>query len=151
MNYGRKAIAKRRKSLTSSTSMLGKRANVSLMRLFFILIMAGLFSFLLKIPSAYGIILILFSFCGLTYMPRVVLMEFYQDYMVAYNRADKSNCVLIYYEDVFSWHYHRGTQHDYLYIELEDGRSERIEGFSRTIFESNMNRFLKDKNRKNLQ
>ncbi|MBQ2505611.1 MAG: hypothetical protein II526_04520 [Erysipelotrichaceae bacterium] len=28
--------------------------------LFFILIMAGLFSFLLKIPSAYGIILILF-------------------------------------------------------------------------------------------
>ena len=119
--------------------------------LFFILIMVGLFSFLLKIPSAYGIILILFSFCGLTYMPRVVLMEFYQEYMVAYNRADKSNCVLIYYEDVLSWHYHRGTQHDYLYIELEDGRSERIEGFSRTIFESNMNRFLKDKNRKNLQ
>ena len=57
MNYGRKAIAKRRRSLTSSTSMLGKKANVSLIRLMFILIIsliAGMFS--LGVGSIQGIL-----------------------------------------------------------------------------------------------
>jgi len=118
--------------------------------LFAITVMIGLFSFLLDLPSAYGVILLLFSFYGLTYMPRVVLMEFYNEYLVVYNKADRTKCVLIYYEDVLSWYYSRGTKHDYLYIELQDGKEERVEAFSRTAFESNMNRFLKDKKRKNL-
>ena len=56
--------------------------------------------------------------------------------------------MLIYYEDITSWYYAWGANHDYLYIELADGSKERIEAFSRSIFESNMNRFLKDKKRK---
>ena len=78
-------------------------------------------------------------------------MEFYNDYLVVYNRADKTKCVLIYYEDVLSWYYSRGTSRDYLYIELEEGKQERVEAFSKPVFESNMNRFLKGKNRKNIQ
>ena len=119
--------------------------------LFVIFMLAGLFLFLTDLPSTYGVILIFISLCGLFYMPRVVLMEFYYEYMVIYNKADKTKCFLVYYEDVLSWYYSRGAQHDYLYIELADGRQERIEAFSKTIFESNMNRFLKDKKRKNLQ
>ena len=119
--------------------------------LFTITILMGLFSFMMNIPSSYGVILILVSLYGLTYMPRVVLMEFFNEYLVIYNKADKSKCVLIYYEDILSWHYSRGARHDYLYVELVDGRTERVEAFSKTIFESNMNRFLKDKKRKNVQ
>ena len=119
--------------------------------LFTIMIMLGLFSFIASFPKIYGIILISFSVCALIYMPRVLLMEFYNEYLVAYNKADKNNCVLIYYEDITSWYYSRGASHDYLCIELSDGREEKIEAFSKSIFESNMNRFLKNKNRKNVQ
>ena len=119
--------------------------------LFVILIFLGLFSFILPIPKIYGSIIILSSVFGLVYTPRVVLAEFFVDYLVIYNKADKTMCNLIYYEDVVSWYYAKGTRHDYLYIELEDGRQERVEAFSRTVFESNMNRFLKDKKRKNPQ
>ncbi len=113
--------------------------------LFWILILMGLFSFLTSFPKVYGIILIGFSLCALIYMPRVVLMEFFQDYLVAFNKADKNNCVLIYYEDIASWHYSRGASRDYLCIELVNGTTEQIEAFSKSVFESNMNRFLKDK------
>ncbi len=50
--------------------------------LFTITILMGLFSFMMNVPSAYGVILILFSLYGLTYMPRVVLMEFFSEYLV---------------------------------------------------------------------
>ncbi|MBQ6333636.1 MAG: hypothetical protein IJI46_00995 [Erysipelotrichaceae bacterium] len=116
--------------------------------IFVILILVALVSFMLEIPNAYGIILLCLSIACLIYMPRVLLMEFYNEYLVMYNRADKNNCVLIYYEDITSWYYAWGANHDYLYIELADGSKERIEAFSRSIFESNMNRFLKDKKRK---
>ncbi len=119
--------------------------------LFGVMVTLGFFLLLPSIPKIYGIVLILFSLCLLIYTPRVVLMEFYNDYLVVYNRADKTKCVLIYYEDVLSWYYSRGTSRDYLYIELEEGKQERVEAFSKPVFESNMNRFLKGKNRKNIQ
>ncbi len=117
--------------------------------IFVILILIALFSFTMDVPRTYGIILMCVSIACLVYMPRVLLMEFYNEYLVLYNKADKSSCVLIYYDEISSWHYSRGASHDYLYIELADGTSEKIEAFSRSIFESNMNRFLKDKKRKN--
>ena len=40
MNYGKKATAKKRNSLISRTSMMGKRARVSLIRVFFIVLIA---------------------------------------------------------------------------------------------------------------
>ena len=119
--------------------------------LFVFLIMVSLFSFLINIPKAYGVILLIYSISCLIYMPRVILMEFYNEYMVIYNKADKTKCVLVYYEDVISWYYSRGSSHDYLYIELEDGKQVRVEAFSKSVFESNMNRFLKEKKRKNPQ
>ena len=82
------------------------------------------------------------------FMPKVVLMQFFSDFLVMYNKADKNTCELIYYEDVVSWHYAWSANRDYLYIELKDGQTERIEAFSKTIFEYNMNRFLKAKHKK---
>lgn len=116
---------------------------------FVLLILIALFTFLLDISNVYGVILLCVSIVCLIYLPRVLLMEFYQDYLVLYNKADKNSCVLIYYEDVVSWSYSRGANRDYLFIELSDGSQEKIEAFSRSVFESNMNRFMKDKKRKN--
>ena len=114
---------------------------------FVILMFLGFISFLLDVPETYGIVTIVLSFICLIYLPRVVLMEFYQDYLVAYNKADRSKCVLIYYDEIAFWYYQRGSRIDYLIIALEDGRQETIEAFSRTVFESSMNRFVKEKKR----
>lgn len=131
-----------------SEDLLMARIDAKPTILFVLLLLFGLLSFLLDIPSIYGTILILFALFGMAYMPRVVLIEFYKDYLVLYNKADRETCVLIYYEDIASWYYSWGANRDYLYIELADGNTEKIEGFSKTLFESNMNRFLKDKHRK---
>ena len=119
--------------------------------LFFFVILIGVLSFMFKLPIAYGVTMIIVSLCAIAYMPRVVLMEFYQDYLVLYNRADKNNCVLIYYDEVSSWYYSWSANRDYLYIELENSNVEKIEAFSKTIFESTMNRFMRDKRRKNVK
>lgn len=113
--------------------------------LFILLIIVAIFFYFTSVPVFYSTSLIIISIIVLLFMPRVTLMEFFQDYLVMYNKADKNTCVLIYYDEVASWHYSWSTSRDYLYIELEDGSVEKIEAFSKTLFEANMNRFLKEK------
>lgn len=113
--------------------------------IFTLFIILGIMSFFLNISFFYGAALILISINAMIFMPKVTLIEFFQDYFIIYNKADKNRCVMIYYDEVSSWYYSWSTNRDYLYIELEDGSIERIEAFSKTLFESNMNRFLKEK------
>ncbi len=98
----------------------------------------------------YGIAIIFVGFVALAFMPKVTLMEFYNEYLVMYNRADKDSCVLIYYDEVLSWHYQKGNR-DYLFIELENGTTESIEAFSKYLFEVKMNGFMKEKHRRNVK
>lgn len=96
----------------------------------------------------YGVFLICVNACFLLFMPRTIMIEYYDAYMVLHNKANKSDCVLIYYDDVTSWYYSWSGYVDYLYIELEDGTVEKIEAFSRKKFERSMNIYLKDKKKK---
>ena len=116
--------------------------------LFVFMIMLGLVFFMYNYSNPYGIFVAIIAIIALIYMPRVVLMEFYQTYMVMYNKADKTNCVLIYYDEVVSWNYVWGANRDFLVVELANGSEEIIEAFSKTLFESNMNRFMRDKHKK---
>ena len=116
--------------------------------LFLFLILIGVLSFLFRVPTAYGVTTILFSLVAMIYMPKVEIIGFYQDYLILYNRADRNNCFLVYYDEVSSWYYSWSASRDYLCIEMEDGTTEKIEAFSKTLFESHMNRVLKEKHRK---
>ncbi len=116
--------------------------------LFMILIAMGFTFFVMDHSNPYGAFVTIIAVIALIYMPRVVMMEFYQDYMILYNKADKTNCALIYYDEVVSWTYVWGANRDFLVVELVDGNEEIIEAFSKTIFESNMNRFLRNKRKK---
>jgi membrane-bound ClpP family serine protease len=116
--------------------------------LFMILILMGVAFFIFDHTNPYGVFVTIVAVIAMIYMPRVVMMEFYQDYLVMYNKADKTNCVLIYYDEVASWTYVWGANRDFLLVELSDGNEEIIEAFSKTIFESNMNRFLRNKHKK---
>lgn len=117
--------------------------------LFVLLILVGIISLILRISPIYGITLITIGVVAIIAMPRVTLMEFYYDYLVMYNRADKNTCAIIYYSEVKSWYYSWSAKKDILTIELEDGSVEQIEAFSKTIFEAHMSRYLKDKHKKN--
>ncbi len=116
--------------------------------LFAIIIVAGLFLLGTNIPMAYSLSLTMLSMVALIYLPKVVMMEFYSDYMVLYNRADKDTCYLIYYDEVSSWYYSWSPNRDYLFIELQNGAIEKIEAFSKPIFETQMNRFMRDKRKR---
>lgn len=117
--------------------------------LFILLVFVGIGSLVAKMNPIYGITLILVGIIAIIAMPRVTQIEFYNDYLVLYNRADKNTCAIVYYNEVKTWYYTWTAKKDILTIELEDGSIEQIEGFSKTIFEANMSRFLKDKHRKN--
>lgn len=117
--------------------------------LFLLLIIIGIVSAILKFKPIYCITMIVVGLVCLCFMPKITLMEFYSDYFVMYNRADKSKCVLIYNDEVKQWYYSWSAKKDYLVVELEDGTIEKIESFSKSIFETYMNKHLKDKHKKN--
>lgn len=116
--------------------------------LFSAITVLSIISIILWGVNYYNIALIFLSLCAVGFMPKVILMEFYDTFLVLYNRADKNKCELIYYEEIVSWHYSWGANKDYLVIELMDGSSQKLETFSKYLFEYQMNRFLKDKHRK---
>lgn len=115
--------------------------------LFVVLIFLGILALILHFQTIYGVTMIVVGFICICFMPRITLIEFYYDYFVMYNRADKSKCVLIYNNEVKSWHYKWTAKKDVLEIELEDGSVESIEAFSKTIFEAYMSRYIKKKNK----
>lgn len=111
-----------------------------------IVIIFGLF--LMGEDFASGLTVAIFGAAVLLLMPRSTLIEFYDDYLILYNKANHNFCTMVYYEDVASWHYSYGITVDELLIELEDGNVLSVEGFNKMLFESNMNRYLKNKKQK---
>ena len=93
----------------------------------------------------WGASMILVSFMGIVVLPKRVLIEFCYDYLILYNHANKTTCEIIYYEDVLKWKYVAGLGYDELRIKLVDDSVHKVDGFSKMLFETSMNRFLKDK------
>lgn len=116
--------------------------------LLLLLVVFGIISLAFDIPESYSMALITIGVICLIVAPKVTLIEFYNKYMVVYNKADRNTCVIIYYNEVASWYYSRSARRDVLVIELEDGSIERVNAFSKTIFENRMSRYLKDKYRR---
>ncbi|MDO4198586.1 MAG: hypothetical protein Q4D13_06335 [Erysipelotrichaceae bacterium] len=116
-----------------------------------LMMLIGMALIVLRWGMVFGISLIAFSSVCLLFMPQDVLMYFYNDFLILYNKANRENCVLIYYDEVASWYYSWGASADYLYIELVDGMVEKIEAFSKTLFEAKMRTYMKDKQKKVLK
>ena len=108
-------------------------------------VIVGILLVLFKISNLYGVGIIIVGICSIIFLPRTVLIEFFTNYLVLYNMASKDDCCLIYYEDVVSYEYKRGSLKDYLYIELIDGSIKKIEAFSKVLFEAYLNRYFPGK------
>lgn len=104
----------------------------------------GLIFLLLK-EYTIAIIFLSISILSLIFLPKRVLIEFYDSYLVLYNHASKNDCEIIYYNEVTKWRYNYGVSYDELQLLLIDDSMHSVDGFSRIVYESQMNRFLKDK------
>ena len=92
-----------------------------------------------------GISLFLFGAACLIFLPNRRIMEFYDDYMILYNKARKDECNIVYYDDVKSWEYKTRVSMDELIIILNDDSIQKIDGYSRIEYENHLNKYLKDK------
>jgi hypothetical protein len=88
------------------------------------------------------LILTLFSLLG---MPDRILIQFTPDYMLVYNRHDRQECTMIYYEDVVSWQYEYHRSSDLLVFNLTDGTSEAVDMYSRHAISRCMKTYLPHK------
>lgn len=92
-----------------------------------------------------ALILMSLSLYAILFLPDRKLLIFTDDYMVMQNKAAKDDCIMIYYDEIFSWQYLRGAKVDELVVELEDGTIERIECFSKRRVVSYMEEFAPNK------
>lgn len=95
--------------------------------------------------TSLGIILIGTGLFGFFFMPSKVLLEFTDEYLILYNRASKNDCVIVYYNEIVTWQYLKTAKEDWLIIDLEDGRVEKLECFNRFMVCKYLNEFAKDK------
>lgn len=92
-----------------------------------------------------GMAFISLTLLAFLFLPKRVLVEFYENYLVLYNHASKNDCDMIFYDEVVKWRYSYGVSYDELEIFLVDDSVHRVDGFSKMLYETQMNRFLKDK------
>ena len=54
------------------------------------------------------------------FLPSRRIIEFYDDFMIVYNKARKDECNIVYYDDIKSWEYKVSVSSDQLVITLKD-------------------------------
>lgn len=113
----------------------------------FILFLIFIIGLVLVVIRQYsvGIVVTLLATISYVALPSRVLMEFYQNYLVLYNHANKNDCEMIYYDEVVKWRYVYGINYDYVELILVDDSTHTIDAFSRSLFEGYLNKYLKDK------
>ena len=111
-----------------------------------LLVIMGI-GFILMLLKEYivGISLFLLGASCLIFLPNRRIIEFYDEYMILYNKARKDEFNVVYYDDVKSWDYKTRVSMDELTITLNDDSIQKIDAFSRIEFENDLNKYLKDK------
>lgn len=110
----------------------------------FLIFLVGLFLLVIR-QYVFGTIVAIMAIFAFMFLPSRELIEFYYDYLVLYNHADKNDCEMIYYDEVVRWRYVYGMTYDYVEITLIDDSTHTIDAYSRTEFESYLNRFMRYK------
>ncbi|MCI1364091.1 MAG: hypothetical protein LKG62_09170 [Solobacterium sp.] len=117
--------------------------------LLFICLVIGIALLIWK-PYMFGIALpmVILTVFALTVMPDRILVQFGSQYMLMYNRSDRSECTMIYYDEIVSWHYEYHRSCDQVIVELVDGSSESVEMYSRMRIRNMMNLYAPGKEMK---
>lgn len=89
--------------------------------------------------------LVILTLFAILVMPDRVLVQFAPEYMIMYNRKDREECTLVYWEEIVSWAYEYHGSCDYLAVTLTDGSTEMAEMYSRRSIRRYMKLYAKNK------
>lgn len=89
-------------------------------------------------------IMILTLFCLLG-MPDRILVQFMPEYVLLYNRQNRDECAMIYYDEVVSWQYEYHGSCDLLVFTLTDGTTESVDMYGRYAVSRYMKLYLPHK------
>ena len=90
-----------------------------------------------------GSLFLMVGLFGIFFLPGKTLTDFTPEYVILFNRADKSDCTIVYYNEIIAWRYIKGRRFDSLEIVLENGQVENVECFARYMVVRYMRHFAK--------
>ncbi len=114
------------------------------------LITGALITFLKPYMVIIGVSMIALSLFCLIVMPDKDLCRFTKDYLVLFNRHNKEECILVYWDEIVSWHYEWYKTYDRLVIDMIDGSSQVQEMYSISSIKKEMEFYAPGKMKKNL-
>ncbi len=129
-----------------------KMINVKPIGLLIVTLVSGvLITFLKPYLAMSGISMIVLSLFCLVVMPDKELCRFTKDYLVLFNRHQKDECTLVYWDEVVSWHYEWYKTYDKMVVELIDGSCEIQEMYSIYAIKKEMELHVPNKMKKNIR
>ena len=138
------------RNLPKNPKTYEKIINVKPVGLLIVTLIVGVLITILKPYLAMsGISMIVLSLFCLIVMPDRDLCKFTKDYLVLYNRHNRDECSLIYWDEVVSWHYEWYKTYDQLVIEMIDGSTEIQDMYSIGSIKKSMNHHIPGKMKKN--
>ena len=90
-------------------------------------------SLLILKPYMIGITLpiVILTIFAMVVMPDRVLLQCTSEYLILYNHNDRTDCTLVYWDEIVSWKYEYHSNVDTLKINLIDDNTESIEMYSK--------------------
>lgn len=129
-----------------------KMINVKPIGLLIVTLVSGvLITFLKPYLAMSGISMTVLSLFCLVVMPDKELCRFTKDYLVLFNRHQKDECTLVYWDEVVSWHYEWYKTYDKMVVELIDGSCEIQEMYSIYAIKKEMELHVPNKMKKNIR
>lgn len=82
-------------------------------------------------------LLILTLFCLLV-MPDRVLVQFGDSYLIMYNRQERNEATLLYYDEIVNWHYEYHRSCDTFVVTMKDGTTHAVDMYSKLAVQRQM-------------
>lgn len=138
------------RNLPKEAKAYEKIVNVKPVGILIVTLVVGiLIPFLKPYLAVTGISMVALSLFCLIVMPDKDLCKFTKDFVVLYNRHDKTECTLVYWDEIVSWHYEWYKTYDLLVIELIDGTTLTQEMYSIYAIKKMMEMHVPNKMKKN--
>lgn len=93
----------------------------------------------------FALFIIILSVFALTVMPDRILLQFTPDYLLMYNRQDRSECTMLYWDEIVTWSYEYHASSDLLVVKLINDQTEQVDMYSKWIIVKRMQRYAAGK------
>lgn len=105
--------------------------------------------FISSTAAGIGICLMTLSLFAMWLLPDHMLLQFTPQYLILYNDRERTDCALIYWEDVVQWQYEWHASADILSVKLVNGNCQMIEVYSKRSVAKYFNEFAPGKEVRN--